>query len=232
MMAGVRAGVYRTQQFDGGVYTAYRTDYRDIVVGADGLWDHWPDSHFQVGFNIEHRVMAFQEGDDNATRGVVFNRYVFQYGDSLYLPPMHYVEAYLAYEDNFLPDLRTLEPAGERYEREGTAGLHYRIDYRTPYWDPEGGFSFDAVCENGIVELAKDHDVQKISGQLAFVKSAPDLVAALSRTSVAAAGAGLVRRHSVRLPRLRGGGAAEPRRVLLTRRQRVVPRLRLERTAR
>lgn len=35
-------GVHRTQIFNGRAYAAYRTEYRDLVVGADGLWDHWP----------------------------------------------------------------------------------------------------------------------------------------------------------------------------------------------
>ena len=39
-MVGFRAAAYRTQEFDGGVYAAYRTDYRDLVVGADALWAH------------------------------------------------------------------------------------------------------------------------------------------------------------------------------------------------
>ena len=37
-----RADLYKTQHFDGGVYTAYRTDYRDIVVGVDALWINCP----------------------------------------------------------------------------------------------------------------------------------------------------------------------------------------------
>ena len=40
--AGLRLGAYRTQQFAGGAYAALRSDYRDLVVGADGLIDHWP----------------------------------------------------------------------------------------------------------------------------------------------------------------------------------------------
>ena len=45
-MVGFRAGLYRTQTFVGGVYAGYRTDYRDVVAGVDGLFDHWPDSRF------------------------------------------------------------------------------------------------------------------------------------------------------------------------------------------
>src|SRR5262249_29175047 len=102
-LLGLRAGLYRTQHFSGGVYAAYRTDYRDVVVGADGLLDHWPLPRTQLGFNVEQRLASFQDGNDTAFRGSVFARYVKQYSPSLYLPPMEYVEAFGAYQDNFLP---------------------------------------------------------------------------------------------------------------------------------
>ena len=68
-LLGFRAGAYRTQEITGGVYTAYRTDYRDVVVGADGLWKPWPDAHFQTGFNIEQRLAAaVPQAQDDAKR--------------------------------------------------------------------------------------------------------------------------------------------------------------------
>src|SRR5262249_50478563 len=145
------------------------------VAGVDALWQHWPGSPFEIGLNAEQRLLATQSGDDNARRGVVFGRYVFQYGDSLYLPPMHYAEAFVKYQDNFLPNLHEFEPGGERFARTATAGLHYRIDYLTPYWDPEGGFRFDAVYENGVADLTAPYNVEQLAGQFSFVKSAPDL---------------------------------------------------------
>ena len=39
-MAGLRLGAYRTQEFSGGAYVAYRSDDRNIVAGVDALWDH------------------------------------------------------------------------------------------------------------------------------------------------------------------------------------------------
>src|SRR5262249_51458068 len=55
-MLGARIGAYRTEQFSGGVYAAYRTDYRDVVAGVDALWDHTPFPTTQVGFNVERRL--------------------------------------------------------------------------------------------------------------------------------------------------------------------------------
>jgi hypothetical protein len=174
-MIGVRAGAYRTQQFDGGVYGAYRTDFRDFVVGADGLWDHWPDAHFQVGYNLERRLYTFYNGDNNALRGVLFGRYIFQYGSSLYLPPMHYLEGFAAYQQNFLPIPKNPVPGAERYDDLSTAGLHYRIDYLTPYWDPEGGFRLDVLYQTGAGNLNAQQYINMLSAQFSMVKSVPDL---------------------------------------------------------
>jgi hypothetical protein len=173
-MVGVRAGAYRTQQFDGGAYAAYRTDFRDVLAGVDGLWDHWPYSHTQVGFNAEQRLTEFYHGDNNAFRGVLWGRYVFTYGSSLYLPPIQYVEAFGAYQDNFLPFAKNSTLQGERFDRTSTAGLHYRINYLTPYWDPEGGFQFDAYYEGGVADLPEHVGLTKFSGQFTVVKGLPD----------------------------------------------------------
>jgi hypothetical protein len=178
-MLGVRAGAYRTQQFDGGVYAAYRTDYRDIVVGADGLWTHWPGSPWQLGFNVEERLTTFYDGENNALRGVAFARYVRQYGDSLYLPPMEYVDLFAAYQDDFLPFVKQVPPGGERFDHASTLGLHYHLDYRTPYWDPEGGILVDATYESGYAEVNGSRALNTLNGQVSTVKYLPDLTPAL-----------------------------------------------------
>jgi hypothetical protein len=174
-LLGVRAGAYRTQCFTGGVYSAYRTDYRDVVVGADGLWDHWPDSHYQTGFNIEQRLVTAYAAENQALRAAAFERYIIQYGDSLYLPPMTYVEVFAAYQDNFLPFVKNPNPSGERFDHASTAGVHYRLDYRTPYWDPQGGFLVDAAYEGGVAEVNGYRFLQRVTGQVAYVQSLPDL---------------------------------------------------------
>ena len=68
-IAGLRAGVYKTQQFAGGVYVGARPDYRDLVFGVDGLWDHWPDPRTQVGFNYERRIAGPLDGTDGVSGG-------------------------------------------------------------------------------------------------------------------------------------------------------------------
>lgn len=181
-LIGARAGVFRTQEFSGGVYTAYRTDYRDAVAGVDGVWDHWPGCRMQVGFNAEQRLGSVYQAYDGARRAAVYARYVFQYASSLYLPPMNYLEAFTSYTDNFLPFTRGNMPGGERWNHAKTMGLHYQLNYLTPYWDPEGGFLFDAYYQGGLAELGPNHSergFQQVAGQFSLVKSVPNCTEAL-----------------------------------------------------
>jgi hypothetical protein len=180
-MLGVRAGAYRTQEFDGGVYAAYRTDYRDIVVGADAMWSHWPSSPWELGFNVEERLTTFYDGENNAFRGVAFARYVREYGDSLYLPPMEFIDIFAAYQDDFLPFVQQIPPGGERFDHTATGGLHYHMDYRTPYWDPEGGVMVDATYEGGWAEVNGQRGLNLAFGQVSTIKYLPDLTPYLDR---------------------------------------------------
>ena len=174
-MFGARAGLYRTADFDGGVYAAYRTDFRDVVVGVDGLWDHWPDSHVQLGFNIEKRLAEIDYGENQAFRGFRLRALRPHGRRQPLLTASHYVETFAAYQDNFFPYAHNTTLNSERFEHAATTGLHYRLDYRTPYWDPEGGFAIDAVYEGGVADLDGEKGVQKLSGQISFIKSLPDL---------------------------------------------------------
>src|SRR5262249_41005142 len=131
--------------------------------------------HTQVGFNFEQRLATFENGESNPKRGSVFGRYIFEYGDSLYLPPMHYVEMFGVFQQNFLPIPRVTVPGAQRYDQTDTLGLHYRLDLLTPYWDPEGGARFDATYSVGLADLDADHALQQFTTQVSFVKFTPDL---------------------------------------------------------
>jgi hypothetical protein len=173
-MAGFRVGVYRTQEFQGGIYTGYRTDYHDILAGADGVLDHWPGPDFQLGFNVEQRLTALAGGDDDARRGVLWGRYIFLRTSSLILEPSHFIEGFASHQDNFLPFPYNRTGGGVRFDELSTLGLHYRVDYLTPYWDPEGGFRFDITYEGGIANLPEQVGLNKISSQLTYVHYLPD----------------------------------------------------------
>jgi hypothetical protein len=173
-MLGFRAALYRTQTFAGGVYAGYRTDYRDVVAGVDGLFDHWPGSHFQVGYDFEQRLAQFYPGQINAKRGVLFGRYIFKYGSSLYYPPMEFMESFLTFQDNFLPFEANPTLPGVRFNETATAGFHYRKDYLTPYWDPVGGFRWDFWYQGGAAMQPATVGMQEISSQFSFVHALPD----------------------------------------------------------
>ena len=184
---GARASAYRTQQFYGGVFAAYRYEYRDTVIGADAMWDHWPWPRTQFGFALERRLdAAYEQSDNHANRAVLYGRYVFNYSSSLYLPPMQYLEIFTTWQNNFLPQPDTRPPAAERYSNLAVGGLHYHLDYLTPYWDPEGGFAFDAVVASGQVSLGKDVATHQTSAQFAMVKALPEWLGPLAHTRVAA----------------------------------------------
>lgn len=176
-MIGARAGAYRTQIFNGAVYGAYRTDYRDIVIGADGLLDHQPFAKSQTGFNVERRVAGPYgdvNGSDSATRASAFARYVLQYGSSLYLPPMHYLEAFTTYQDNFLPYARTASPGAVRPDWTYLGGIHHRLNLYTPYWDPECGVWTDVVYGVGVADLGTRDTMHQLRGEVAAVRKFPD----------------------------------------------------------
>src|SRR5690606_25598880 len=108
------------------------------------------------------------DGPETATRATVFGRYIITPATSLYLPPIHYVEAFGSYQDNFLPFARITTPEAERPDRYATGGVHYRIDYRTPYWHPEAGFRFDAVYTSGAVDFEDWRDYHAVRGEFSL----------------------------------------------------------------
>jgi hypothetical protein len=190
-MVGVRAGAYRTQEFAGGAYAAFRSDYRDLIVGVDGLIDHWPLHHLQLGYNYEQRIGGpwfSSDGSDTARRAVLYSRYVLDYGSSLYLPPIHFVEGYTTYSDNFLPNARTQPPGGVRPSWTWITGLHYRLNLYTPYWDPECGVWLDALYGMGIAGLGSTATVNEFRGELATVHKLPDALGYLGDTRIALRG--------------------------------------------
>src|SRR5262249_11831582 len=70
---------------------------------------------------------------------------------------------------------RTGVSGGERFEHASTAGVHYRLNYLTPYWDPEGGFKLDLVYQGGVGDLDKTLGIHGLSGEIATGLYLPDL---------------------------------------------------------
>ncbi|WP_232055961.1 M1 family aminopeptidase [Tuwongella immobilis] len=187
MLFGYRMGTVRIQQFYGGIYSAFRSDYNDFVVGIDGQLDHWPHPKMQLGFHAERRIGSpiGTEGPSDVNRAMAFARYVLNYSSSMYLPPIQYIETFAAYQDNALPYARTSSADAQRPDRWTTAGIHYRLNYLTPYWNPEMGFQFDISYAGGVADFQSDEGMQQLQGQFAISQRLPEDLGYLSDVIVA-----------------------------------------------
>ena len=174
-MLGARAGAYRSQEFQGGIYGAYRTDYRDVVIGFDGTFEHWPDSAWQTGFNAEQRVYEFEAGQSSPVRATLFTRNITFANTSIYQLPFDFTELYTTYSGNFLPYSDQLPQGAVRYSNTTTAGWHIRRNRQTPYWDPSMGWQFDAVLEGGGADLDVYSGMFRAWAQGVLVKHLPDV---------------------------------------------------------
>ena len=176
-MFGIRAGAVKPHEFLGGLYAAFRTDYRDLVVGADALFLNAPLPKMQIGLNFERRVAGpffGAEGPDGVNRASLFVRYVLKETSSLYLSPMSYVEGFTAYQDNFLPYARETDPAGVRFKNVWLTGVHYRLNLYTPYWDAERGIWVDVSYGAGTANVNGQTTAQQARAELAGVQKLPD----------------------------------------------------------
>src|SRR5262249_55983292 len=65
-------------------------------------------------------------------------------------------------------------------------GIHYHLNYLTPYWDAEGGIRFDASYTTGIPIFGEQEAFNRVDAQFSTVKSLPDWLGPwLSQTRIA-----------------------------------------------
>jgi hypothetical protein len=195
-MVGLRAGLNRPEHYQAGTYLAYRSDFQDVVLGADAaiLGNHW-----QIGGNWEWRIAGpwgrlrdhviapwdRLAGAGGPHRGVLYFRHVLMPTSSLYLPPMMYQEVFTTYQDNFLPYSRSVE--GIRWNHMILGGYHYRWNMYTPYWDPEGGIWVDLVAGGGSADVQGWRGTAQGRVELAAVRSlGRDDLGLLGQTRLAA----------------------------------------------
>jgi len=88
--------------------------------------------------------------------------------------------------DHNLPVPRETIPGANRFNDQTGFGIHYHLDYLTPYWDPEGGFRFDATYTTGVEILGDSEPFNRVDGQFSMVKSLPDWLGPLAQTRLAA----------------------------------------------
>ena len=148
---GLRAGLFRTEEFRGGVYAGYRPTFGDLAIGFDALLPHFPDAKWEVGAHGEVSVGQVGQSDDyNPDRAVVWLRNNIEPTASLYLFPREYAETYAAFQRNWMPAPRHPIPGTVEIDPLTTLGYHYRKDTRVPYWDPETGYFLDANAAVGL----------------------------------------------------------------------------------
>lgn len=170
LMGGFRAGLFRTQEVNAAAFVAYRSNDRNIIAGADVLWDHalWP--HMQLGLAAEQSLATVSNSDIPCSRAVMFARHIFMYGSSLYLPPFEYLEGFGVIQNRCLPDPRVPTPGAELFRDRTALGVHYHKNMMTPYWDAEGGYAFDVTYQYGLPIFGTERDFHQLYGQFAFVK--------------------------------------------------------------
>lgn len=182
---GARVGAYRTQEFSGGVYTGYRTDFRDIAAGFDAQWTNILIPKLEGGIHGEISLAALDSATADLDRFVYYQRYVFQKSASLYTAPTHHIEAFAAWQNNFLPDTRNPVRNSVRFDSMSQLGVHYHLDLLTPYWDPEIGFRFDITYAAGVPIFGQPESSHQVMGQLSWVHRLPEGLGYLSRTKLA-----------------------------------------------
>ncbi len=182
---GGRIGVVRIQEFNAGAFVGYRTNDRNIVAGADALWSHVGLPEVFIGLNVE-RALTCMDDTPNASRGVIFARYVMTASSSLYMPPFEYVEAFGAVQDHPFPNTPNPVPGANPFYRRNSVGLHYHKYYLTPYWDAEGGVAIDASYQYGVPILGMTDEYQLAYSQFSTVKSFPEAIANLHDNPVTA----------------------------------------------
>ena len=185
-MIGLRAGANRPQQFIGGGYAAYRTDYRDMVMGVDGRW-RW--NMEETGFNYERRIggpWGDQDGAGGPQRASIYHRWTLLQTASMYLAPMVYHETFASYQDNFLPFTRTPSADAVRWDSAWDWGWHFRANLYTPYWDPECGVWVDAMAAVGQTRMPDWKNAGQFRAELAGVHKLPEWTGPFSNVRVAA----------------------------------------------
>jgi hypothetical protein len=132
-----------------------------------------PWANTQVGFTVERNLATLGPQNIPDSRAVVYGRYVLMYGDSLYLQPFHFVEAFGVVQNRDLPTPRFPVPGADLFNTRPALGAHYHLNLLTPYWDAEGGALVDLTFQEGLPIFGNEHSFQEVYGQFSTVKYMP-----------------------------------------------------------
>jgi hypothetical protein len=173
-LLGLRAGLFRTEEFRGAVYAAYRPTFGDMAVGFDALLPHFPEPKWELGVHGEVSIAPFIEKNNyDPDRFVVWLRHNLEATSSLYLFPREYAETYAAFQRNWMPDSRHPEFGSVGVDPLTTVGAHYRRDTRVPYWDPQTGYYLDGTVAVGIPLFGADRWTGMAWGQASYTMGLP-----------------------------------------------------------
>ena len=175
-MAGLRLGAYRTQEFSGGAYVAYRTDDRNIVAGVDALWNHVLIPQGQIGMTVERSLTAWDDEDHEPPAAASCSSAtsccraaVSTCRRSSTWKPSRPFRATPC--RNRAPPT----PGAVAFHQQTLTGLHYHMNYLTPYWNPEAGVQLDTSYAEGLPVLGEHRSLQEFYAQVSTVKTFRDL---------------------------------------------------------
>jgi len=182
---GARIGAFRSEVFTGGFYTGYRSDYRDIAVGFDGLFANPLMPKTELGIHGETSVLKLGNDSTQLDRLTVWHRYIFDETASLYNAPIRHAEVFGSYQHDFLPEARKRIAGSQVFDSLTQVGAHFHADYLTPYWDPEIGFRYDATYAAGLPVFGQSRTTHQFYQDLSVVQPLPDSLGWLKHTRVA-----------------------------------------------
>jgi hypothetical protein len=190
---GVRGGLFRTEEFRGGLYAGFRPTFGDVAVGFDALFMHWPAPKWEAGLHGELSIgQAFQSDKYNPDRAVAWIRHNIEPTVSLYLPPREYAEGFFEYQHEWLPDPRHTVPNAVKIDPLTALGLHYRRDTQTPYWDPNTGTRVDGSVALGMPLFGENRWSGLAWGQASWVTELPEELGLGSDVTIAFRAGGAV----------------------------------------
>ena len=182
-MAGLRVGAYRTQEFSGGAYVAYRSNDRNVVAGVDALWDHWPvaqtcrsASTSSEPDDVGRRSDRVRTRTGTRSRGVLFERYVifraaaFTCRRSSTSRPSRPCRAIRCRNR-----ARRL-PERDPFHQQTLAGLHYHMQPVDALLEPGSGLRVGHDATRKVCPCwASTGRSRRFYAQLSFVKTLRDL---------------------------------------------------------
>ena len=148
---GLRAGVYRTQNFAGGVYLGYRADDRNTVVGADGVWDHVLLPHGQIGYTVEQSIATLGPQDIRSSRATCSTAAMSSCTATRCTSSRSTMsKPSVCLRTVACPTPISSCPATTPSTTDPPSAPHYHLNLLTPYWDAQGGLMLDASYQYGL----------------------------------------------------------------------------------